>query len=111
MTIEEVKGRFQPRQLDSQVEFDRMMNEMNAVQEHMNHPYLDELRDLSLKRERIETEILGLKIKLSENKSERIMIEQQLKDINRAFHDLKHELIVMNPKEGFAKEEAIVEFA
>lgn len=111
MVIEEVKGRFQPRKLESQVEFDRVMNAMNVEQEHMNHPYLDELRNLSLKRERIETEILGLKIKLSENKRKRIMIEQQLKDINRAFHDLKHELITMNPKEGFAKDEALVELA
>lgn len=34
---------------------------------------------------------------------ERLDIEQNRKDINRLYHELKHELIMANPLERFAK--------
>lgn len=110
MTLEEVKGVFQPRKLESQVEFDRVMNAMNVEQEHLNHPSLDRERELVLKRTKIEAAILGLRIQLTEIQQERINLEQERKEINRVFHDLKHELIAMNPKEAFEKK-PLVELA
>lgn len=109
MTLEEVKGVFQPRKLESQVEFDRVMNAMNVEQEHLNHPSLDREREV-LKRTKIEAAILGLRIQLAEIQQERINLEQERKEINRVFHDLKHELIMMNPKEAFEKK-PLVELA
>ena len=35
--------------------------------------------------------------------AERMELEQKRKDINRVFHDLKHELIMLNPRENYAK--------
>jgi hypothetical protein len=38
-------------------------------------------------------------------KVERLELEQKRKDINRVFHDLKHELIMLNPREQYVKNE------
>lgn len=46
MTEQEIRARFEARKLESQMEFDRMMNEMNTVQTHLNHPSLDREREL-----------------------------------------------------------------
>lgn len=91
-----------PRQLESQVEFDRMMSTLNAEQTRINHPYLDRDRELARQREMLETQKQAISIQLNQIKIERLELEQKRKDINRIFHELKHELIIANPREKFA---------
>jgi hypothetical protein len=47
----------------------------------------------------------AINIQLDAIQVERYDLEQKRKNINRLFHDLKHELIVLNPIEGYAKEQ------
>ena len=45
MNEKEIRERFQARKVESQVEFDRLMSEMNYAQTHLNHPYIDRERE------------------------------------------------------------------
>jgi hypothetical protein len=86
------------------MEFDRLMSEMNTEQTHLNHPYLDRERELAKQRELLETQKQAINIQLNQIKVERLELEQKRKEINRVFHDLKHDLIMLNPRENYAKE-------
>ena len=105
MNEQEIRARFEARKLESQIEFERMMNEMNTVQTHLQHPYLDRERELLKQRQLLMQQKSAINIQLNAIKVERLDLEQKRKNINRLFHELKHELIVLNPIEGYAKEE------
>ena len=79
------------------------MSEMNTDQTHLNHPYLDRERELAKQRELLETQKQAINIQLNQIKVERLELEQKRKEINRVFHDLKHDLIMLNPRENYAK--------
>lgn len=100
----EIRAKFNARKCESQLEFDRLMNEMNTEQEHLNHPLLDRKRALEREKQQLLTQREALGIQLNQNKLMRIELEQQQKNINRMFHDLKHQLIITNPRELFAND-------
>ncbi len=103
MNEKEIRAKYEAQVCATQMEFDRMMSEMNAEQTHLNHPYLDRERELAKQRELLETQKQAISIQLNQIKVERLELEQKRKDINRVFHDLKHNLIMLNPRENFAK--------
>lgn len=78
------------------------MQELNAEQTHLNHPYLDRDRELAKQRELLELQRKSIEIQLRTISVERIELEQKRKEINRVFHDLKHEFIILNPIGQFA---------
>lgn len=100
MTEKEIREKYPPRKVENQVEFDRIMHDMNQEQTHLNHPWLDRERELAKQREMLETQKQAINIQLRTIAVERIELEQKRKDVNRVFHDLKHELIMLNPKRG-----------
>ena len=104
MNEKEIRAKYQARKCKNQMEFERLMSEMNTEQTHLNHPYLDRERDLNKQKELLEQQKQAINIQLNAIKVERIDSEQKRKDINRVFHDLKHELIMLNPRESYAKE-------
>ena len=105
MNEKEIRARFEARKCENQMEFERIMNEMNTVQTHLQHPYLDRDRELLKQRQLLIQQKSAINIQLDAIKVERLDLEQKRKNINRLFHELKHELIVLNPIEGYAKEE------
>lgn len=105
MNEQEIRARFEARKLESQIEFERIMNEMNTVQTHLQHPYLDRDRELLKQKQLLDQQKQAINIQLNAIKVERLDIEQKRKDINRVFHDLKHELIMLNPREGYGREQ------
>lgn len=105
MTVKEIREKFPPRKCESQIEFDRIMSDMNTAQSHLNHPHLDRLRELNKQKANIETQIQALKVQLNSIRIERLEIEEKRKVINRTFHDLTNELIMLNPREEYAKQE------
>ncbi len=98
MTKEEILKNYPPHKVGSQLEFDELMHAINNQQSIENHPYLDRLRELNRQQTLIRTQIQALHVQLNAIKVERLEVEQKQKDVNRLFHQLKHELIVMNPK-------------
>ena len=103
MNEKEIRAKYEARKCETQMEFDRLMSEMNTEQTHLNHPYLDRERELAKQREMLETQKQAINIQLNAIKVERLELEQKRKDINRVFHDLKHELIMLNPREQYAR--------
>ena len=104
MNEKEIREKYPPREVGTQIEFERIMIDMNTEQTHLNHPYLDREREILAQRERIKLQINALHQQDNALKLERIEVEQKRKDINRVFHDLKHELIMLNPMERFRRE-------
>ena len=103
--MNEKEIRAKARKCETQMEFDRLMSEMNTEQTHLNHPFLDRERELIKQKKLLEQQKSAINIQLDAIKLERLDLEQKRKDINRVFHDLKHELIMMNPLENYAKEQ------
>lgn len=103
MTQEEIRARFAARKVENQMEFDRLMAEINDEQARCNHPYLDREMELLKKRELLMQQKSAINIQLNAINVERVDLEQKRKDINRVFHDVKHELIMLNPREQYAK--------
>lgn len=105
MTEQEARERFTPVKCNSQIEFDKLMQAINNQQTIENHPYVDQLRALNKRKALIEAQKQALNVQLNAIKVERLEIEQNQKNINRVFHQLKHELLELNPK-GLKKEPA-----
>ena len=105
MNEKEIRAKYEARKCETQMEFDRLMSEMNSEQTHLNHPFLDRERELIKQKKLLEQQKSAINIQLDAIKLERLDLEQKRKDINRVFHDLKHELIMMNPLENYAKEQ------
>ena len=105
MNEKEIRAKYEARKCETQREFDRLMSEMNTEQTHLNHPFLDRERELIKQKKLLEQQKSAINIQLDAIKLERLDLEQKRKDINRVFHDLKHELIMMNPLENYAKEQ------
>ena len=103
MNEKEIRAKYEARKCETQIEFDRLMSEMNDEQTHLNHPYLDRERELAKQKELLEQQKQAINIQLNAIKVERIDLDQKRKDINRVFHDLKHELIMLNPREQYAR--------
>ena len=103
MNEKEIRAKYEAQVCATQMEFDRLMSEMNTEQTHLNHPYLDRERELAKQRELLETQKQAINIQLNQIKVERLELEQKRKEINRVFHDLKHDLIMLNPREQYAK--------
>ena len=103
MNEKEIRAKYEARKCETQIEFDRLMSEMNDEQTHLNHPYLDRERELAKQKELLEQQKQAINIQLNAIKVERIDLDQKRKDINRIFHDLKHELIMLNPLEQYAR--------
>ena len=104
MNEKEIRAKYEAQVCATQMEFDRIMSEMNTEQTHLNHPYLDRERELAKQRELLETQKQAINIQLNQIKVERLELEQKRKEINRVSHDLKHDLIMLNPRENYAKE-------
>jgi len=103
MNEKEIRAKYEARKCETQMEFDRLMSEMNIEQTHINHPWLDRERELAKQRELLEQQKQAINIQLNAIRLERLDLEQKRKDVNRVFHDLKHDLIMLNPRENYAK--------
>ena len=53
MNEKEIRAKYEARKCETQMEFDRVMSEMNTEQTHLNHPYLDRDREIAQQRENI----------------------------------------------------------
>ena len=103
MNEKDIKAKYQPREVDSQVEFETIMQEMNNEQSLLNHPYIDRKAWIVKQRELLNIQKHAINQQLSALSLEYQDIEAKQKEINRAFHAVKHEFIVMNPRERFIK--------
>ena len=105
MNLEEIKAKYQPRQLESQMEFDRIMSEINIDQEEFNRELHQRERELKKQLLSLRTQVQAINIRENMINTERLDIDETLKANNKVFHQLKHELIIANPRELFERKE------
>ena len=103
MNVEEIRARFQARKCETQEEFDRLLNDINTVQTTMGRPLLDRMNEIGKERAMLRIQIRAIQQQMEVLAVECHDIEQKRKDANRMFHDLKHELIQLNPREQYVK--------
>lgn len=103
MNFEKIKAKYQPRQLENQVEFDAIMSAINQEQGELNRPFIDRKIEIAKQRELLNIQKQAINQQLSALSVEYQEIEAKAKAINRPFHDLKHEWITLNPRERFIR--------
>ena len=103
MNFEKIKAKYQPRQLENQVEFDAIMSAINQEQGELNRPFIDRKMEIMKQRELLNIQKQAINQQLSALSVEYQEIEAKAKAINRPFHDLKHEFITLNPRERFIR--------
>ena len=103
MNFEKIKAKYQPRQLENQVEFDAIMSAINQEQDELNRPFIDRKMEIAKQRELLNIQKQAINQQLSALSVEYQEIEAKAKAINRPFHDLKYEFITLNPRERFIK--------
>ena len=105
MNEKEIREKFAPRKCENQNEFDMIMHDMNTVQTELNHPYADRERELLKQIDLLNAQRNAIFVQIDTIQIQRRENEQKRKDINRVFHELKHQLIGLNPRDGFPKKE------
>ena len=103
MTEKEIRQMFPIVKVDTQMEFDRILGKLKNEQLRQTHPLLDRERELAKSRELLLKQKSAIDMEIHKLNVESIELEQKRKDINRVFEGLKHELIMLNPKECFPK--------
>lgn len=83
----------------TQQEFDYQMQVWGGEQTAANHPLLDAQREINRKRQEIKAEIAALRTRDSLLAAQWYELEQKRKDINRHYHELKHNFVIAHPKE------------
>lgn len=93
-----LRAKFAPKKCATQQEYDSWMEAINYDQETYNRP-------LNEKKEEIQHEICELKIlrltidrQLETVRMEYATVESQKRSINSVYHELKHEMVKLNPK-------------
>ena len=83
----------------TQQEFDYQMQVWGGEQTAANHPLLDAQREINRKRQEIKAETAALRTRDSLLAAQWYELEQKRKDINRHYHELKHNFVIAHPKE------------
>ena len=101
----DVLKNYPPHEVKNQIEFEKIMIELNDEQTKLNHPFINREIELNKKTANIEMQMQALKIQLNGIRVEKNDLMLERKEINRQFHEVKHQFIQLNPKEKFVKQE------
>lgn len=82
----------------TQQEFDAAMAGINEAREQEITPILQEIDEVYKQKREISIEIQHLKLKLDELELKTRDLYIKRREINRGYHELKHQLIIQNPK-------------
>ena len=105
MNEKEIREHFAAHTVENQVEFEAWMAEINAVQASHVNPLDRHIGQINQRHANIMTQKRALNIQLDQLKQERVDVEQRRRDICAVFHELKHAMIQLNPREKFVKEQ------
>ena len=88
---------------ENQAQFDDYMSRLDNLQSIMNRPFKDELAKLQQQRQALKIQHLTILQQMESIGMNIHMIQETQKEMNRVFHDLKHETITLNPRDRFIK--------
>lgn len=110
MNEKEIIEKYAPRKVDSQQEYDRVFELMNAEQTELNHPYEDMDTALAIKLSKMENRRLIIAQQMNKIKTQRLELDKERKEINRLFNKLKHGWAILNPKEPVVVHASVPQF-
>lgn len=97
---DELRSKYEPRQLSGQQEFDDLMTEVNNDMEQLLAPIREQQRKNRDKRDFLRLQIANLKCQMQLLNMEFSRMEDDRKDIRTFFWQLKHDIIRLNPRKG-----------
>ena len=98
ITFDEMREKYPPLKVSTQLEFDLRMNAMRREQTDLTTPLKVELESLNRSRHELGRQISQMTIELGSINRRREAIMGALSEVGRIFYGLKKELIQMNPK-------------
>ena len=101
--IKELREKFPPKAYENQAQFDDYMCRLDNQQSIMNRPFKDELAKWQRQRQALKIRHLDILQKMEQIGMNIQIIQETQKEMNRAFHDLKHETIALNHRDRFVK--------
>lgn len=90
----------------TQQEFDKQMSNLNHEQEIVRAPYAKRIEELNKQMRDAKLRLQAIKLEMITIGGQISDVQLELKTVNRYYHNLKHELIVANPKSETMKESA-----
>ena len=104
MKPDEIKERFIPRRCDSQAEFDRVMCEIKRQQALDEDVFNEAINANSAERSTLRQQIHELHATIETLNRKILGVEQEKRSINRAYSEIKREMILLNPKDSWISE-------
>ena len=101
--IKELREKYTPQVFENQAQFDDYMSRLDNLQSIKNRPFKDELAKWQRQRQALKIRHLDILQKMEQIGMNIQIIQETQKEMNRAFHDLKHETIALNPRDRFIK--------
>lgn len=101
----EIRAKYPPHVVETQVEFDRLMERVNFDQRQLVQPFDEKEVELLNQRTLLKQQMTAIRIQIDAIDMQKRTVVAQHKEINRVFHEIKHELIMLNPKENFINPE------
>ena len=87
----------------TQQEFDARMEQLNKEQAAESLPHRIHLEALNARMEEVRIEVSEKQLQLAKICAERQKVELTIKNINRKYHDLKHEAVLQAPHKQMQK--------
>lgn len=101
----EIRAKYPPHVVETQVEFDRLMERVNFDQRQLVQPFDEKEVELLNQRTLLKQQMTAIRIQIDAIDMQKRTVVAQHKEINRVFHEIRHELIMLNPKENFINPE------
>ena len=102
----EIRGNYAPpHEVETQIEFDKVMEQINFDQRQLVQPFAEKELELLNQRTLLQQQMTAIRIQIDAIDMQKRTVVAQHKEINRVFHEIKHELIMLNPKEKFINQE------
>ena len=102
----EIRGNYPPpHEVETQIEFDKVMEQINFDQRQLVQPFAEKELELLNQRTLLQQQMTAIRIQIDAIDMQKRTVVAQHKEINRVFHEIKHELIMLNPKEKFINQE------
>lgn len=98
ITFEQMREKYPPRKVESQREFDIVMNQMREAQNGLVRPLRDTSEQLNERRHEIGRQMEALNIELGCINRQRETLREEYRNLGTIFYGLKKEMIRMNPK-------------
>ena len=101
----EIRAKYPPHEVETQVEFDKVMEQINFGQRQLVQPFAEKELELLNQRTLLKQQMTAIRIQIDAIDMQKRTVVAQHKEINRVFHEIKHEFIMLNPKEKFINPE------